>query len=195
MTAPLWTAERDERLKQLRIDGLSYAEIGKTLGITRNAAVGRAFRLRAKGVAIAATVPPSYHIKREGRPKPPPTPRPERKAKPKAEPKPRVIRTAADNRGAGVWNPRGDGPRHAWRGVSDDVWNPLEGSTPVPLVFREANMCAWPVGPDGADQLACGNATSAGRVYCDHHHGMAWVKPAKPIKAFERMALRAAARC
>jgi GcrA cell cycle regulator len=190
-----WTDEMDARLKQLRIDGMSYAEIGLTMKISRNAAVGRAHRLRGKGVAIAATVPPSYHIKREGRPKPPPTPRPERKAKPKAAPKPRVIRTAADNRGEGVWNPKGDGPCNAWRVVSDDVWNPLDGSTPVPLVFREARQCAWPVDGQGADLMACGEPVQTGSSYCGAHHRMAWIPLKTPQKHLARHVEWLAARC
>jgi hypothetical protein len=43
----------DERLKQLRLDGLSFAEIGLTMKISRCAAIGRAYRLVGKGVNVA----------------------------------------------------------------------------------------------------------------------------------------------
>lgn len=41
----IWTAERVEQLAQLWNEGLSTAEIGRRLGITKNAVVGKAHRL------------------------------------------------------------------------------------------------------------------------------------------------------
>jgi hypothetical protein len=41
MSAP-WTAERDAELIRLRHEGAPYSEIGRTLGVGRNAAIGRA---------------------------------------------------------------------------------------------------------------------------------------------------------
>lgn len=40
-----WTPERDEEVKRLRRDGLSYTQIGAMMGCTRNAALGRHSRL------------------------------------------------------------------------------------------------------------------------------------------------------
>lgn len=40
-----WTDERVARLRELVAEGLSYSEIGKRLGITKNAALGKADRL------------------------------------------------------------------------------------------------------------------------------------------------------
>ena len=53
MNGPAWTAKMDERLKRLRIEGLSYGQIGRTMNISRGAAIGRAYRLRRNGVEIA----------------------------------------------------------------------------------------------------------------------------------------------
>lgn len=41
----LWTPERDEELRRLVATGLSYGLIGRTMGITKNAVIGRAHRL------------------------------------------------------------------------------------------------------------------------------------------------------
>jgi GcrA cell cycle regulator len=40
-----WTAEAIERLKALWAEGLSTAEIGRRMGISKNAVVGKAHRL------------------------------------------------------------------------------------------------------------------------------------------------------
>jgi GcrA cell cycle regulator len=40
-----WTGEQDDRLRKLRADGVPFTEIGTTLDVTRNAAIGRAGRL------------------------------------------------------------------------------------------------------------------------------------------------------
>ncbi|MGQ3071658.1 MAG: GcrA family cell cycle regulator, partial [Ferrovibrionaceae bacterium] len=40
-----WTAEKIEQLNKLWSEGMSITEIGKILGMTRNAVVGKAHRL------------------------------------------------------------------------------------------------------------------------------------------------------
>jgi GcrA cell cycle regulator len=40
-----WTPERVDELKRLWLEGLPMAEIGRRLGITKNAVVGKAFRM------------------------------------------------------------------------------------------------------------------------------------------------------
>lgn len=42
---PEWTPEMDAELTRMRANGYSSASIGKTLGVSRNAAIGRAYRL------------------------------------------------------------------------------------------------------------------------------------------------------
>jgi GcrA cell cycle regulator len=162
MKAPPWTHEMDERLKQLRIDGLSFAEIGRTMNVSRNAAVGRAARLKAKGVAIAATVPPAYQIKRA----------------PKTSPEPKPLRTAAENVGTGLH--RAVAPQKPWRVVSEAAWIPLDSDAVKPLVIREAKQCAWPVGGEGSDTLCCGKPAMTGKPYCAYHHALAFI-PSKPL--------------
>jgi len=162
MKAPPWTPEMDEKLKQLRIDGLSFAEIGRTMQVSRNAAVGRAARLKAKGVAIAATVPPAYQIKRA----------------PKTPPEPKPIRTASENVGAGLH--RATAPQKPWRVVSEAAWFPLDPDAVKPIVVRDAKQCAWPVGGEGSDTLCCGKPALTGKPYCAHHHALAFI-PSKPL--------------
>jgi hypothetical protein len=50
----MWTDRLDAKLLKLKRDGLSFAEIGERMGITRNAALGRFQRLN--GVVFASTL-------------------------------------------------------------------------------------------------------------------------------------------
>lgn len=45
----VWTEERIEELKDLWAEGLTTGEIGKRLGVSKNAVVGKAHRLGLKG--------------------------------------------------------------------------------------------------------------------------------------------------
>lgn len=44
----MWTDRLDARLLKLKRDGLSFAEIGERIGVTRNAALGRFQRLNGR---------------------------------------------------------------------------------------------------------------------------------------------------
>lgn len=61
-----WTDERDAALRQGRKDGLSAAVIADQLGITRNAVLGRAFRL-GLGATRAAPVCPTIRVDQDKR--------------------------------------------------------------------------------------------------------------------------------
>jgi hypothetical protein len=50
----MWTDRLDAKLLKLKRDGLSFAEIGERMGITRNAALGRFQRLN--GVVFPSTL-------------------------------------------------------------------------------------------------------------------------------------------
>ena len=62
-----WTAEAIERLKALWAEGHSTAEIGRRMGISKNAVVGKAHRLN-----LPARPSP---IRRDAVPRPAPVPR------------------------------------------------------------------------------------------------------------------------
>jgi len=55
MSRPTWTPEQDAELIRLRHEGFSYSEIGRAFGVTRYAAIGRAYRLQRNGVEFPAT--------------------------------------------------------------------------------------------------------------------------------------------
>jgi hypothetical protein len=185
MNGPAWTAERDAELIRLRKDGAPFAEIGRTMGVGRNAAIGRAYRLQRAGVAfpVAAAKPRAIA-----------------KPKPKREPRmrshaPRPVATPAENIGAGVWHRSADAERKAWRVIDCEVWQPLDGIEPVSLVDRAPCACAWPVGEQGADTLACGEAVKTSSSYCPTHHRLAWIPLKTPQRVYDRRVERIAARC
>ena len=183
MSAP-WTPERDAELIRLRHEGFSFSEIGRTLGLSRNAVIGRACRLRWAGVEFPAT----------------PTKPREVVAKPKREPRvrvraPRPVATPAENSGKGVWDRSPAAERRAWRVVEGDVWRPLDDTQPVPLVGRAPCQCAWPVGGQGADLMACADPVQTGSSYCATHHRLAWIPLKTPVRVWSRKVERLAARC
>ena len=54
----VWTPERMEMLGRLWEEGLSTAEIGRQLGLTKNAVIGKAHRLGLKGRPSPVKAPP-----------------------------------------------------------------------------------------------------------------------------------------
>ncbi len=68
----MWTKEIIAKLIKLAAQGLSYTEIGKALGITKNAAIGKARRLRI-------SKPPAEAVIKQRKP----TPKPKQKPAPK----------------------------------------------------------------------------------------------------------------
>lgn len=68
----MWTKDIIAKLVKLAAQGLSYTEIGKALGITKNAAIGKARRLRI-------SKPPAEAVIKQRKP----TPKPKQKPAPK----------------------------------------------------------------------------------------------------------------
>lgn len=58
----IWTEDRDALLTQLHAEGHSYSIIGHRIGVSRNAAIGRAHRigLTPRGYAVAVRTPAKY---------------------------------------------------------------------------------------------------------------------------------------
>ena len=55
---PTWTAERIERLIALWEEGVTTAEIGRRIGVTKNAVIGKAHRLALKARPSPLKSPP-----------------------------------------------------------------------------------------------------------------------------------------
>lgn len=151
-----WTAEAIERLKALWAEGHSTAEIGRRMGISKNAVVGKAHRLN-----LSARPSP---IRRDATPRPAPVPR-----APRPLPAPAPMQRLAP---APVPRPM---PAAAPQPVAAA---PVVRSFPAARPRLGARTCCWPIGEPGTSGFRfCGAEPMAGKPYCMEHAALAYVKP------------------
>lgn len=149
-----WSEETIERLKALWAEGHSTAEIGRRMGVSKNAVVGKAHRLslparpspirRPDGEARARPTPP----RRLSGPTLPPlatTSLPAEPAAPALRPPPKpasVLRPVAPPRSGG-----------------------------------RVAACCWPIGEPGTSSFRfCDAEAAQGKPYCAEHAQLAYVK-------------------
>ena len=151
-----WTDERISELTKLWNDGLSTAEIGKLLGISKNAVVGKAHRLR-----LAARPSPIRRMAVR-----PATPRGPRATRSTSLPTlPQAATMAAPAKATAVTPAPQPAPRPR---------------VEVPTMLLSNQRCMWPVGhPGDGDFHFCGDRALVGKPYCAAHCAVAYVK-AKP---------------
>lgn len=161
-----WTAEAIERLKALWAEGLSTAEIGRRMGISKNAVVGKAHRLNlparpspirqdaaARAAAVARPRPAAAPIQRLVQTPPPPPPPPCPAAAPVA-PAPVAAASVA--------------PAPA----------PMIRNFPAVSPRAGTRRCCWPIGDPGTpDFRFCGAEVLPGKPYCAEHAAIAYVRP------------------
>jgi len=174
-THQLWTAAEDEVILRLQLEGHSAAEIGRTIGKTRNAIIGRLHRLRAKGLGLPKQTPRPRTTPLPTRK--PSAPRVIRSAKPARVEKSEELRAKAANVGSGV-HLAYPTSREPWRVPKAEAFRPLPGTDPVPLIGRPAFTCAWVVEGEGADALCCGQRVGVSS-YCPSHRRLAYLPTAK----------------
>lgn len=152
-----WTAEAIERLKALWAEGHSTAEIGRRMGISKNAVVGKAHRL-----SLSARPSP---IRRDAAPRPAPVPRAPR-------PVPAPIQRLAP---APAVRPTIPAPQPAPVATAP---TPVVRSFPTARPRLGARTCCWPIGEPGTSGFRfCGGDPMAGKPYCTEHAALAYVKP------------------
>jgi len=164
-----WTEEAIGRLRTLWAEGHSTAEIGRRLGVSKNAVVGKAHRLdlparpspiRRDGTGaprrpaprrIAGPTLPPLSSTAMPAPAPsmaPPAPRP-------AIPQPQVARAAA--------------PAH----VAPAAPRPVLAPRP----YARTVACCWPIGEPGTPSFRfCDAEAVPGKPYCEPHAQVAYVK-------------------
>lgn len=157
-----WTVEAIERLRALWAEGHSTAEIGRRMGISKNAVVGKAHRL-----SLPARPSP---IRREVAAERPPHAAPARLPRPVAViPRSTLppIPATAPVAGASA------GPAAP----------PAPMASPQPSVVRafprfgSARSCCWPIGEPGTpDFRFCTAEAKPGKPYCTPHAAVAYVK-------------------
>lgn len=156
-----WTAEKIEQLNKLWSEGMSITEIGKILGMTRNAVVGKAHRL-----GLAKRPSPIARA---------PGPRPAAQPAPAAQPTRPVVAPAP---AAAVSAPVVEAPVVTPKPALPVMPQPVR-PRPAPAfrATRVANgpACRWPIGdPKSPDFHFCGSPSIEGKPYCEKHCAMAY---------------------
>ncbi len=158
-----WNDETIERLRALWAEGLSTAEIGRRMGISKNAVVGKAHRLN-----LQARPSP---IRRDG------AGAAARPAAPRRVTGPTLPPLAAQPVPPLVELPRAPLPQKAPPRESA----PAERAAPQlrPLSPRIGRMavCCWPIGEPGTKTFRfCDANAASGKPYCTEHAQIAYVK-------------------
>lgn len=151
-----WSADAIETLRGLWSEGHSTAEIGRRMGVSKNAVVGKAHRLN-----LPARPSP---IRRETETSP--------LARPAAPPQRRAP------------TPRVPQPmRRLEQPVAPPapVAPPVQVAPPPPVVRSfprvSTRSCCWPLGEPGTSEFRfCGEGAIPGKPYCPTHASVAYVK-------------------
>lgn len=170
-----WTEEAIGRLRALWAEGLSTAEIGRRMGISKNAVVGKAHRLN-----LSARPSPIRRV---------PGGAPARAATPRQAPRPFVrapafaptfapaFAPAASSFGGNTYAFPQPAPRPA---PAPPAPRPVAPPAPRPAPRLSNSACCWPIGEPGkAGFRFCGSAALAAKPYCEEHAALAYVR-AKP---------------
>ena len=146
-----WNEETIGKLRILWADGLSTAEIGRRLGISKNAVVGKAHRL-------SLTARPSP-IRRDGE-------RSERRRLPRRVNGPTLPALPAALALL---------PQEQARPVERP--QPVMRAVCLPRPGGRVTPCCWPIGEPGTRSFRfCDVGAIAGKPYCEEHAALAYVK-------------------
>ena len=157
-----WTDERVEKLIELWTEGLSASKIAAILGgVSRNAVIGKAHRLRKQG-RLAARASSGASSSKESAParRAPRRPRPE---------KPVVAgATALKTR------KQAEAPPQAQQKPAMEVVDGTRGRI-TDIMELNRKTCRWPIGDPGEEGFAyCGDHAQEGSPYCLHHSRIAY---------------------
>lgn len=168
----VWDEETIRNLKDLWSQGLSTAAIGRRLGVSKNAIVGKAHRLeldarpspiRRDGVKTVVDRPPAYP----------------RMAGPTLPPlaSTGAASIASPTNVQPLRSPAAFGPRSLPPApVAAAVPRPIIPSAPI-QARRSAPSCCWPIGEPGTKTFRfCDDTSMPGKPYCEDHAKLAYVK-------------------
>jgi GcrA cell cycle regulator len=153
-----WTEEQIGRLRALWADGHSTAEIGRRMGVSKNAVVGKAHRLN-----LSARPSPIRRVPGQA-----PAPR---------APRPAPMRAAERSPFlARAFTVVGQAP--ALRPTPPPAPRPVAPPPPPPRLSNAT--CCWPIGEPGKPGFRfCTDRALATKPYCEAHATQAYVR-AKP---------------
>jgi GcrA cell cycle regulator len=175
-----WNEDVIIRLRELWTEGHSTAEIGRRLGVSKNAIVGKAHRLD-----LAARPSP---IRREGS-----EPSPERRAAPRRVEGPTLPPLASTGLSAAPVLPAAPSAARATPPapmVAVPVSPPPRAAAPRPVQVAPPRVqvvparpygrivtCCWPIGEPGTKTFRfCDDRSEPGKPYCEDHAKLAYVK-------------------
>ncbi len=178
-----WTPEVISRLRGFWADGHSTAEIGRRLGVSKNAVVGKAHRLdlparpspiRRDGIQSPAARRPSCRVAGPTLP-----PLSSNDAPPASAP----VMTGAPTE-VPVEAPLKARVEAARQTISAPVSRPVPRAveTPAPRQsgsrpFARMLACCWPIGEPGTKSFRfCDEGATAGKPYCAAHAALAYVR-------------------
>lgn len=172
-----WTAEAIDHLRTLWAEGHSTAEIGRRMGISKNAVVGKAHRLNLparpspirRDAEGASAAPRPAPVRRSPAP-PRPAPMPMRRLEPgmplaaqapmgppAVAPAPVVVAPVAS--------------------IAPRPVQPMPAAVVRPFPRAAVRSCCWPMGEPGTPEFRfCGGDAMAGKPYCPDHAAVAYVK-------------------
>jgi GcrA cell cycle regulator len=155
-----WNEEAIVRLRALWSEGHSTAEIGRRLGVSKNAVVGKAHRLD-----LPARPSP---IRRDGNGGGARRPPPRRVAGPTLPPLSSTVLPAVE-------------PASPIQRPAVTQRAPLAPPPPrvqaAPRPFARTVACCWPIGEPGTKSFRfCDAQAIVGKPYCDEHAQLAYVK-------------------
>lgn len=154
-----WNEETIARLRALWAEGLSTAEIGRRMGVSKNAVVGKAHRLN-----LPARPSP---IRRDAGGSAPRAPAPRRVTGPTLPPLSAQVAPAPVVQAAPVVAARPV--------VEAPVRQPVVRAAPYRP--QRLSTCCWPIGEPGTKSFRFCDADSlAGKPYCSEHAAQAYVK-------------------
>ncbi len=161
-----WAEETISRLRTLWDEGLSTAEIGRRLGVSKNAVVGKAHRLD-----LPARPSP---IRRDGG-----SGRVTRRSAPRRVAGPTLppLTSTSPMTAAGVGQPMM--PRMAPMATPKPppVAPVARVAPPPPRPYGRIVTCCWPIGEPGTRSFRfCDDASEPGKPYCTEHAKLAYVK-------------------
>ena len=177
-----WTTAQIAGLRALWDEGHSTSEIGRRMGVSKNAIVGKAHRLdlpaRESPIRpLGSGARPRQAAKRAGKTTLPPlgSVSPAERTAGGRTPQP----TSHKKPGPTRRPPRKPPPKAA---QAKRVKAPVQAPAPAPAPAASAllpagQLCCWPIGEPGSrDFRFCGATAKPGKPYCEQHCGLAYQK-------------------
>jgi GcrA cell cycle regulator len=172
----VWNEDTIRQLKDLWTEGHSTAEIGRRLGVSKNAIVGKAHRLELD----ARPSPIRRESGKSETDRPAPFPRPAGPTLPPlasaSVPPPTVRLDTPAPRRPPPPVPVVRVPMVTTAPPMRHELPPMRAVSAAP-VRRSAPTCCWPIGEPGTKSFRfCDDASLAGKPYCDEHARLAYVR-------------------